>query len=187
MATLAHEYTHAWMAENVPTDRGLQNDTIEGFCELAAYRLMSDLGQQAEMRLILTNAYTRGQIHTFVKAEDNLRFYRIVEWIKAGVEDHIDTDNTASVLALRAPSPTSPALPAASATKVPDRLMLKGVSGRPGRWLALINDRTFQSGETARVRVGTTNFLVHCVSTEARSAVIELVETGARHELRLGE
>ena len=41
-ATAAHEFTHAWMHENIPETRKLEKDTIEGFCELVAFKLMSE-------------------------------------------------------------------------------------------------------------------------------------------------
>jgi hypothetical protein len=184
LATSAHEYTHAWMSENVPPDRKLDADAIEGFCELAAYRLMSDLHEDGERRVILTNAYTRGQIDTFVKAEDQHRFYRIVEWVKSGVEDRIQPDNTEQVLALK-PRATVSAWPQSVPTQVPNTLQLKGISGGPGRWLALINDCTLGVGEAARVRVGAAKVNVRCLAATASSVTIELVDSGERQELRL--
>jgi hypothetical protein len=185
MATGAHEYTHTWMKENVPPDRRLEPNAVEGFCELAACRLMADLGAEAEKSFILSNAYTRGQIETFVKAEDSHRFYRIVEWVKSGVEGQIEPANTASVLALRAPPAPSLDWPQAVPTKVPDTLRLKGISGQPGRWLALVNDRTLEAGETGNVRVGPAKVRVHCVTVTAQSVVVELADSGERQELFL--
>ena len=41
-STCAHEFSHAWVGENVPKERRarLGRDAEEGFCELAAYLLM---------------------------------------------------------------------------------------------------------------------------------------------------
>jgi hypothetical protein len=185
LATGAHEYAHAWMAENVPPDRKLDSNAVEGFCELAAYRIMADLQEEAERRYILSNAYTRGQIGTFVQAEDSHRFYRIVEWIKNGVESRIELENTTSVLALKPEPPAAPAWPQAAPTRVPDTLQLKGISGRPGRYLALVNDLNLEVGETGRARVGDGKVTVRCVSPTQNSAVIELVDSGERRELVL--
>ena len=43
LAVSAHEYTHAWMAENVKPNRvaGMDRDTLEAFCELVAYKYMA--------------------------------------------------------------------------------------------------------------------------------------------------
>ena len=68
-AICAHEYTHTWLHENVPSDRALDRDTVEGFCELVAYKLMTQRHEEGEKKVILANAYTRGQVNAFVQAE----------------------------------------------------------------------------------------------------------------------
>jgi len=68
-AVAAHEYTHTWLHENVPVDRGLDRDAVEGFCELTAYKLMALRKEEVEKKVILANAYTRGQVNAFVQAE----------------------------------------------------------------------------------------------------------------------
>jgi hypothetical protein len=178
LATAAHEYTHAWINENVPADRRLSHNTIEGFCELAAYRIMSDLNEEAEKRFILSNSYTRGQISMFVKLEDSHQFYRLVEWMKAGVEDHLDAGNADSVLALRKPEAALPVWPQAVPTKVPDTLQLKGVAGQPGHRLVLVNDLTLAVGEGGQARVGTSKIPIRCLAATESTAEIELTITG---------
>jgi hypothetical protein len=185
MAVSAHEYTHAWMNENVPSDRRLDHNTVEGFCELAAYKVMSDLKEDREKQFILANAYTEGQTAAFVNAEDTLHFYRVVQWIKSGAGARLDSTNLAGLLALKPEPAFVPAWGQTAPTKVPDTLQLKAISGRPGRWLALVNDRTFEAGETGRVRVGATNVMVRCVSVADNSAIIELLNSGKRQELKL--
>ncbi|MBI5388344.1 MAG: hypothetical protein HZA90_27075 [Verrucomicrobia bacterium] len=186
LAAGAHEYAHAWMNENVPPDRKLDPDAVEGFCELMAYKVMSDLREETEKQIILKNAYTRGQIDTFVQAEDEHHFHRIVHWVKSGVGERIKSSRTTTGLDLkRQDQPRLPSWPQAVPTPVPDTLQLKGISGRPGRWLALINNETLRAGESARVRVAATNVLVRCLAITEQSAMIELVATGERRTLSL--
>ena len=49
-ATCAHEYSHAWVGENVPKERRarLGRDAEEGFCELVAYLLMDSQGKKGK-------------------------------------------------------------------------------------------------------------------------------------------
>ena len=47
-ATAAHEFTHAWMHENIPETRKLEKDTIEGFCELVAFKVMTARREEVE-------------------------------------------------------------------------------------------------------------------------------------------
>jgi hypothetical protein len=67
------------------------------------------------------------------------------------------------------------ALPQAVPVKMPDRLVLKGISGGATRRFALINDQTFAPLDERRVRVGATHVTVKCweITEEAVSVSIE--------------
>ena len=188
LAAGAHEYTHAWMNENVPADRKLDADAVEGFCELMAYKVMSVLHEENEKQLILQNAYTRGQIDTFVEAENTEHFQQVVQWVKSGLGERIRSGPPGHRLSAPKTERTlAHGWPAPVPTPVPATLQLRGISGRPGHRLALINNETLQAGDLARVRVGTSNVLVRCLSVETNSALIELMGTGERQALRLRE
>jgi hypothetical protein len=188
-AVCAHEYTHTWLHENVPTDRALDHDTVEGFCELIAYKLMTERGEELEKRVILANAYTRGQVNAFVQAEAEHHFHRIVKWVKTGQDDVLPRTNSNRVLALRRSEPAVLPWPPPSATptRVPDRLVLKGLSGSPARRFALINDSTLMQGEEGRVRVGNSSLVVRCVEIRTRSVVVRVAGQPALTELFLNE
>jgi hypothetical protein len=70
-------------------------------------------------------------------------------------------------------------------TAVPNTLLLRGISSSKSQPLALINDHTFAAGESAKVRVGTTNVLVRCLAVEGHSARIQIVSSGREMELQL--
>ena len=176
-AVCAHEYTHAWLAENLPADRKLEKDTAEGFCELIAYKVMTRRRDEQQKKLILDNAYTRGQVNAFVEAEEQHHFHRIVKWVQTGVDDALFQTNRAQVLTLRPDEEPAAFVwppPEAVRTKVPDTLTLKGISGSPSRRFALINDATLTKNEEAKVRVGSTNVLVRCLDIRAASVVIQI-------------
>ena len=183
-AVCAHEYTHAWLHENVVAGRKLDSDTIEGFCELVAFKLVSDRNDAAEKKIILDNSYTSGQIHSLVKAEDRYRFPEIVKWMKDGVDDKVDLGNTARVLVRKNDDdPIQVAWQPAKPTAVPDTLVLRGISGTPQRRFALVNDTTLEKGEQAKVRVGSSNVVVRCV--EIADASVVLTVNGASQQTRL--
>ena len=187
-AIAAHEYTHTWLHENVPTERGLDNDTVEGFCELVAYKLMTLRKEEVEKKIILANAYSRGQVNAFVQAEASHHFHRIVKWVKTGIDEVLPTTNAVRQLALvddgPAPARWPPPLP--QPTAVPDTLLLRGISTTPNRRYALINDCTLTKNEKGRVRVGTSNVIVRCVDIRTRSAVIQIEGIASPKELFLG-
>ena len=174
MAVSAHEYTHAWMHENVAADRKLDADTVEGFCELVAYQLMAQRGEEAEKRVILANAYTRGQIDAFVKAEDSLQFHRIVTWVKTGVDEKIEQSDTGRLLTVRQSAAPDLLWLRQTLPPVPDTLTLKAITGSPRRRFALINNRTLEVNEEARVRVGTSNVTLRCLEISDRSVTVQV-------------
>ena len=187
-AVSAHEYTHTWLHENLPADRRLDRDTIEGFCELVAYKVMTLRREEAEKRVILANAYSRGQVNAFVQAETTHQFHRVVRWVKTGVDEVLPRADSSPVLDLggESPAPLPWPPPAPVATAVPDTLTLKGITGGRARRFVLINDCTLGRNEEGRVRLGTSNLVVRCLEIRERSAVIQVKGSGAITELFMG-
>jgi hypothetical protein len=182
-AVIAHEYTHTWIHENVPVSRALEKDTVEGFCELVAYKLMAQRGEELEKKVILANAYTRGQVNAFVQAENVHQFHRVVKWIKTGVDDTlVETNRRVLVLKKDAPVEVWPP-PSPRPTPVPDRLELRGISGLSGRRYALVNNCTVAAGDDATIRVGNSNVNARCLDVRAQSVVLHV--EGQRRPIEL--
>ena len=174
-AVSAHEFTHAWMHENIPETRKLEKDTIEGFCELVAFKLMNERRDEVEKKVILAIAYTRGQVNAFVQAENELQFNRIIQWLKTGVDEQLNEANPRQALAVNTePPPVVWPPPNAVSTTVPETLLLKGISGTASRRFALINDATLAKNEEARVRVGSSNVVLRCLEIRPRSVLVQL-------------
>lgn len=184
-AVAAHEYAHTWVHENVPSDRVLDRDTVEAFCELAAYEIMRQRGEAMEMEAIVNNTYTRGKIDVFLKASADYQFHRVAQWMKSGLDDSLEKDRTQQVTRLK-PSglPTFGYLPVVHA-RAPEVLVLKGLSGRAPKQYALINDTTLQVGEAAKVRVADTNVLVRCLEIREQSVLVRVNQATEPVELRL--
>jgi hypothetical protein len=189
-AVCAHEYTHAWLHENLAPERKLEKDTVEGFCELIAYKLMVQRKEDLQKRIILENAYTRGQINAFVEAENQFNFHRIVKWVQTGVDEALFQTNKERALTLRIDDEPAAAVwppPAAVPTKVPNALMLKGISGTASRRFALINDATLMKNEEGKVRVGSSNVIVRCLDIRAASVLIQIRGAAKPTELAISE
>src|SRR5262249_1760233 len=107
-AVCAHELTHAWMAENLPARRKntLGHDANEGFCELIAYLLMDSQHEEDQMKVILRNNYTRGQIDLFIAAERQFGFNDVVEWMKYGTDAALNSADLNRVRDIEPPAPT---------------------------------------------------------------------------------
>ena len=183
-AICAHEFTHTWLHENLSEERRLDADTLEAFCELVAYKLMTQRNESVEKKVILANAYTHGQINALVQAEDAYQFHRVLDWFRSGADQRIDKSDIARVLNLQ--KDTAPILawyPPAPPTSVPDTLQLKGISGTPSRRFALVNDCTLQKDEQAKVRIGKTNLVVRCLEITDRSVILQPLGSGQKIEL----
>jgi len=188
-AVAAHEYTHAWMQENVSTDRMLDTDAVEGFCELIAYRLMEQRKEPIEMSLILSNDYTRGQIHTFLNIDPS-RLYETVRWIRFGTDQKLEATNISRVFVLARQETAAPpawSIPPPVITRGPDTLKLRSISGPAAKRLAMINNQTFAVNEQGKVRVGDSNVLVRCVEILDASVVIQVEGSSERRVLQLGK
>lgn len=127
------------------------------------------------MQSCLLNPYKRGRINAFVAAEKAYGFARIIQWMKEGEGDHIDTKNLAGhsgsaaasrpkAAARRRRSPPAgirwhSRIPAAKYTNT----VLKGIPGTALRRFALIDGDTFAPNETGKVRIGGSNVMLRCL------------------------
>lgn len=189
MATAAHEFTHAWVDENVPESRKMEPDAEEGFCELVAYKLMEQQNFDYQRRWIKTNTYTRGYIDLLLQADSQFGLYTVVQWVKAGedrglTEDSVDRIRLVKTLKA-APTGQLLVLTQSVPTPVPDTLVLKGISGSAKRRLAIINDATLEKNEESKVRVGTSNVVVRCLEITDKSVVITINGAAEKKELIL--
>ncbi len=193
--TYAHELTHAWVAANVSPERQLGRLAQEGFCELIAYLVATQLGDTKAQQLISSNTYTRGQFSLFRAAYETYTLRPVIDWVKHGAEPELDAADLDKVRRTELPPPPLPRnyvryVNAAeareyAATQNPDAFELKAVMGTPQRRTALINGRAFLAGETGRVRKGGDYVEIRCVAIEADSATIEVLAGARREVLRL--
>jgi hypothetical protein len=195
-ATCAHEYSHAWVGENVPKERRarLGRDAEEGFCELVAYLLMDSQREEGQKKFILQNRYTRGQVDLFIEAEKQYGFDQVLDWMKYGVAAQLAAGQVDQLRDVKMPATRSAARPVAGnpavyhgANKpvpVPAILKLDGVlwGSRP---VAIINGHSFLSNDLNSVKIGGTNVAIRCLGIQKTSVRIQHVDSGKEQELRL--
>ena len=184
MVVSAHEYAHAWLHENVR--RKMNHDTVEGFCDWMAYKIITQKNSPYETKVLLESKYSEGQLQAFVAAEKEHSFYHVMQWVKHGVDPELDPEQLERILVLRPTGATPVAQtewPVYAVTPRPaaTNLVLKGLSGSVARRFALINDATFQTNEQGKVRLGDSNVVVRCVEILKDAVVIQVAgETGPR-------
>jgi hypothetical protein len=189
-ATFAHEYSHAWVFENVPAGRRktLSRDAHEGFCELVAWLLMDSLHEEEQKEKMLKNTYTRGQIDLFIAAEREYGFNDVLDWMRWGVNSRLKSADLGDIRNVEMPraksSLTNLFLTASRQANEPDTLVLRSISLQP-QPLALINNLTLAVGEWGKVRMGATNLEIQCLAIADRSVRIRIIRSGEERELRL--
>jgi hypothetical protein len=188
-ATCAHEYTHAWVFQNVPAARRqtLGHDAHEGFCELIAYLLMEAQHEPAAMRAILDNGYTRGQVDLFVEATSRHGLNDVVDWMKYGEDAELVPGEIGKILNVqmprRPPATNTVFLTASAPPTAPATLLLRSISSSPTRSFALINDVTLAVGETGKAHIGSSNLLIRCLAITTNSVRVRLEQSGEEQEL----
>jgi hypothetical protein len=195
MAVCAHEYTHAWMGENVSHERlmAIEKNTVEGFCELMAYKYMVSRGDTNQMNIIRKNDYTKGKIDVLIAADEQYGFNAVLDWIKSGDDSTLEMDKLERVRAINGtyvPAPQlSPmallSMPPAVLTRVPNTLVLKGISGSGQHRFALINNATLETMEKGKVRIGQTNVVLRCLEIHDKSVTIQLDGSNEKKQLFL--
>jgi len=191
-ATCAHEYSHAWVGENVPKERRarLARDAEEGFCELVAYLLMDSQSEAGQKKFILQNRYTRGQIDLFIEAEKRYGFDQVLDWMKYGVAAQLEAGHVDELRDVQMPPAKSVAIDPAvyhdsnPPAPAPAPLKLQGIlwGNQP---VAIINGRSFFTNELDRVKVGETNVTIRCLEIREKSVRIRTVDSGKEQELSL--
>jgi hypothetical protein len=202
-ATCAHEYTHAWLNQNLSTARkqNLSHDSNEGFCELIAYLLMDSQHEEGQKAVILANAYTRGQINVLIQANKEFGFNDVLDWMKFGVDDHLQPENLGRIRTIEIPKAQAPAPLASSQIKrsagttnssaiaaapaAPAPLVLKGIFFSQKNPTAVINDHTFEVNQEAKIRMGKTNVTIRCLAIMEDAVRIQIKDSGETRELRL--
>lgn len=192
----AHEYSHAWVGENVPKERHarLARDAEEGFCELVAYLLTDSQHEEAEEKRILQSHYTRGQIALFIEAEQRYGFDEVLDWMKYGVASKLEAGHVDEIRDIKLPSAKSvagsPAVfsginkPAPKPAPVPATLKLEGIlwGNRP---VAIVNGRSFLANDLEKVPLGKTNVMIRCLEVREKSVRIQYTGSGREQDLFL--
>ena len=193
--TVAHEISHVWLFENVPSERyeRLDRDANEGFCELMAW-LIDETCTEADLKAYMRrNLYTRGQIQVFLDVYQRFGLNDILEWLKYGIDKKLVPDQIAQINKVVMPSKTNgvagPATNGVLAFAAPpvapvySSIVLQGITWSEKKPLALINGNTFEPNEQGRVKVGGTNVAVRCLSIQKTSVRISV--GGVEQELKL--
>jgi len=194
--TCAHEYSHAWVGDNVPKERHarLSRDAEEGFCELVGYLLMDAQNEEPEKKRVLQNHYTRGQIDLFIEAEQRYGFDEVLDWMKYGVAPQLEPGHVYEIRDIKLPRTkpvaSQPAVyyalnpPAPQSAPAPATIKLEGIlwGNQP---VAIINGHSFLANDSQQVQLEKTNVTIRCLEIREKSVRIRYTGTGKEEVLLL--
>jgi hypothetical protein len=182
-ATAAHEYTHLWINENRPADHVIDSDTTEAICELSAYKLMEARSQPEQMRRILDNPYTHGEIKILVALEKENGIAYILNWVKTGRTTTLETDATTLAAPLKKATMTFTNVP----EPLPAALKLGGLMLEGERQRAIVSSVSFAPGETKNVKLQNRTVQVRCREINSDNVVLEVDGSTETFTLKIGE
>jgi hypothetical protein len=122
-------------------------------------------------------------------AENRHGWNDLVDWMQFGEAAKLAADDPDAVRSLRQSKPPPAPAPLVHASvapqPLPDKLMLKGISGPANRRLALINNHTFGRMETGKVRLAQTNLTLKCLEIRTNSVLVQAEGSAEIQELFL--
>lgn len=205
-STCVHEYTHAWVGNNVPPARrqAMDRKTEEGFCELMAYLMMKMQHEEKQQQNIVSNLYTRGQVHLFIEAEQRYGLNDVLDWMKYGDAEkltagHIDEihkvtiPNSRPSVSVRAVQAKAVAITGATNQTVstplrlpssPKTIKLDGIlwGKKP---VAIINGRSFGIDDTDKISLDGQKVALRCLAIEKDFARIQRLDSGEEIKVSL--
>lgn len=193
-ATAAHEYSHAWVGENVPPERHerLGRDAEEGFCEMVAYLLMDSQNEAAQQKFILKNHYTRGQVDLFIVGEQRYGFDQILDWMQHGETPELEAGHLEKIRDVKIPAPVAAApksdahvktkISALVSAPAPAKIQLQGILWGKSP-AAIINGQTVFANDRFKLAIGGKEVTLRCLEIRTDSVRIENVDSGKQDEL----
>lgn len=181
-AVCAHEFTHLWLHENQPRERGLDPDTVEGICELVAWNLMEYERHPDVVRRIEANTYSKGKITELLDYQKRFGLANILDWAVRGREAALSegvllefTGNwiDRSALSKAKAKSRSPAT----------TLELKGIIGTGRNAMAMINNISLQAGESGSVKLSSGEVHVLCERIGRDFTIVLNRSSGKRERL----
>jgi hypothetical protein len=191
-AAAAHGLAHAWLLEHVPQERRLTSGAVEGFCEWIAWHALEATGQQGQAERLRLVDLAQGQLEVFLEADRVYDMFRILEWVRFGVDDRLvsgDTDRVRRLDDRLQPvrhEPRQVIPPSPAPVRGPEELVLRGILGTGNRRLALINNVSLGLGESGGAVVGTNLYRLKCVGLGDDWAEVEVEGSADRRVLRIG-
>jgi hypothetical protein len=169
-ATAAHEYTHLWINENRPPEHVIDSDTTEAICELSGYKLMEDLNQPEQMKRILNNPYTHGEILKLVEIEKENGIGYILNWVRNGTTPTFETESTTVATPVWTRTVVFTNVP----PRLPEKLMLDGLLLNGTNRRAIIGGVSFAAGDDKQVKLRGRTVEVLCREIHGHEAVLEV-------------
>ncbi len=132
---------------------------------------MEARAQPEQMKKILANSYTHGEITNLVALEKEKGIGYILNWVRNGTTPTLETE----AAALAAPVWTLALASTNFPTLLPEKLQLDGLLLNEARRRAIISGVSFAAGDDKPVRLRSQTLEVRCREINGTNVVLEVV------------
>tara|TARA_Y100001934_G_scaffold254441_1_gene320329 strand:+ start:5260 stop:6309 length:1050 start_codon:yes stop_codon:yes gene_type:complete len=172
----AHEYTHLWINENRPESRNIETDTLEGICELVAYKVCERAGFTNQLSRIVKNPYTKGRILDALESSKRMGFADVLNWVKRGNGERLPyrgSAMTARSTPPPAPNRATPARPTPT-NSTDSGIRLTSIARTSRGFRAEINGVQFYQGDLKRISIQGRLANLQCIEVTGRSVMFSI-------------
>jgi hypothetical protein len=173
-----HEYTHLWINENMG-DHQIERSTVEGLCELMAYKVAEARKDAASQKEIMGNPYTKGRIKELVQYASEEDLSVMFAWVKNGTTSTL-TEGLATATQARSKPAEVPldvqVARAQLARPQPqnETLAINGtIKGAKGTLILLNGGLILGKGESGVVKLNGQPFKIRCVDIQSDAATFQ--------------
>ena len=167
-----HEYTHLWINENIE-GHNIEPSTIEGLCELMAYKVAEARGDVAAQKEILANPYTKGRVNQLVQYASEEDLAVIFAWVKNGTSPTLTEGLATATQARLKPADVPLDVQVARAQLARphpqiETLSINGtIHGAKGTLILLNGGLILGKGEAGVVKLNGQSLKIRCVDIQA--------------------
>jgi hypothetical protein len=173
-----HEYTHLWINENAGAHK-IEPSTVEGLCELMAFKVAEARRDATAQKEILANPYTKGRVNQLVQYSDEEDLSAIFAWVKNGATERLTEGLATAIDTKLKPVEVPLDVQVAEAQLARPRpknetLTINGtIKGAKGTLILLNGGLILGKGESGFVKINGQSSKIRCVDIQSDTATFQ--------------
>ncbi len=162
-----HEYTHLWINENVG-NHDIEPNTIEGICELIAYKVAERRSDSVAQKIMLHNTYTHGRLQDLIQYNTREMLSKVLDWVRDGTTYKLPKpDVPLDIQIALAQAATRP-------QKQVETLSVNGtIHTAKGTLVLLTSGLILGKGESGMIKINGQSSKIRCLDIKSDTAVLQ--------------